>query len=153
MIGTFYHTWTFSYSMTDKIEIRTEILKIDDSLGIVFGIGIICTEDGAPYYDTQGDWISPEEMLKASADFMLESRIMDAMHEKEQTGDVVFAMPMTKDVATAFNMDLPKNDAGQSIEALMLCVKPHSEEELQKFRDGTYTGFSLEGMAIREPVE
>ena len=47
-------------------------------------------------------------MLKASADFMLESRIMDAMHEKEQTGDVVFAMPMTKDVATAFNMGLAK---------------------------------------------
>ena len=139
--------------MPDKIEIRTEILKVDDELGLVFGWGFICTEGGEDHHDTQEDNIPVGEMLKATADFMRDSRVMDANHQREQTGDVVFAMPMTKQIASAYNMDLPKNDDGRDVEGFMMCVKPHSDEELQKFKNGTYTGFSLDGEARRVPVQ
>ena len=139
--------------MAEKIEIRTEIAKVDDELGLVFGWGFICTEGGSPHHDTQGDFISEHEMLKASADFMRDSRVMDIQHDRQQAGDVVFAMPMTKEIASAYNMDLPRNDTGAEVTGFMLCVKPDSAEEFAKFQDGTYTGFSLEGSAIREAVE
>lgn len=139
--------------MTESKEIRSEILKVDDELGIVFGWGIVCELDGEPYFDTQDDYISESEMLAASADFMVKSREMDANHQRVQTGDVVFAMPMTKDVAAAYNMELPRNNDGQTVSGFMLAVKPHDDAELAKFKDGTYTGFSLEGMAIRERVD
>jgi len=153
VIAAFYHKSGPFRVMSNRIEVRTKIIKVDEALGLVFGWGFICTEDGAPHHDTQEDHISVEEMFKSTADFMLESRVMDSMHDQVQSGDVVYAMPMSRDVADAFNMELPRDDAGRALEGFMMCVKPHSEAELEKFRDGTYTGFSLEGLAEREPVE
>ena len=40
--------------MSESFELRAKILKVDDSLGLVFGWAIVCQEDGVPYYDVQG---------------------------------------------------------------------------------------------------
>jgi hypothetical protein len=52
----------------------TDLLKVDDSLGVVFGYAIVCREKDADgnwvdHYDTQGHHIPEDEMLKASVDF------------------------------------------------------------------------------------
>lgn len=52
----------------------TDILKVDDALGVVFGYAIVCREkndQGAwvDHYDTQGHHIPEDEMLKASVEF------------------------------------------------------------------------------------
>jgi hypothetical protein len=56
------------------IQATTDLLKVDDSLGVVFGYAIVCREkdtDGnwVDHFDTQGHYIPEDEMLKASIDF------------------------------------------------------------------------------------
>lgn len=128
----------------DQAEFRLQgqLLKVDDSLGLVFGYGIVCTEKGEPYYDTQGDHIPESAMLEAAADFMLKSRASTDMHARDDgkvvaDGTIVFAFPLTADVAKAFGIQTEKT-------GLMVAMKP-SAEVLAKFKDGTYTGFSIGG--------
>lgn len=125
------------------------VLKVDESLGLVFGWAIVCKEDGVDHFDTQGDHIPEEVMLKAAADFMGEiERVGADMHVWDQdgkpikTGAVVFAWPMTEDIAKA--MGFSGRNTG-----LMIAYKPDSPELLKRFRDGVYTGFSIGGSATK----
>lgn len=129
--------------MSEGFETRCSVLKVDDQLGLVFGFGIVCTRDGEPYYDTQGDHIPEESMVKAATDFMIHSRVSGDMHKAED-GQVVFAFPLTDDIAKAFGIQT-------STTGLLLAVKP-SEEVLGKFRSGEYTGFSIGGRRVEEEV-
>jgi hypothetical protein len=117
------------------------VLKVDDDLGLVFGWAIVSTEDGEPYYDTQGDWIPEDSMLKASADFMAHSRVLGDMHQTAEGGAVVFAFPMTAEIAKAFGLVTKTT-------GLMIGVKPASAETLAKFKSGEYSGFSIGGRRI-----
>lgn len=124
-----------------KKNINTKILKVDASLGLVLGYAIVCKEDGEDYYDTQGDHIPEDAMLKASAEFMLGKRVLGDMHKTAEGGTVVFAFPMTTDIAKAFGIEVKKT-------GLMIAVKPETEEMLKKYQDGTYTGFSIGGERV-----
>ena len=121
-----------------------EILKVDDSLGLVLGYGIICTEEGEDYFDLQGDHIPEDAMLKAATDFMLNSRKADTMHDFEEMGTVVFAWPMTEEIAKAYELDPVRT-------GLMIARKP-SDEVLEKFKSGEFTGFSIGGKRIKDEV-
>lgn len=137
--------------MADSFQTSFDILKIDDELGLVFGWGIICTkrapesETRAPYFDLQEDHIPPTAMLKAVTDFQLNSRIADDMHDGEQDGNVVFAFPLTEEVMKVFGIEC-------DTEGWMVAVKP-SAEVLAKFKDGTYTGFSIGGKRVTNTPE
>ncbi len=124
-------------------EIRTEITKIDDDLGLVLGFAMICKEDGEPYFDLQGDHIPESVMLKATLDFMENSRTLKEMHEGDGRGTVVFAWPMTQKIADAFGITTKKT-------GLMIGVRPDSEEMLNKFKLGELTGFSIGGFSTKE---
>ena len=131
--------------MTDtpaEVDLRAEVLKVDDSLGLVMGYAIVCKEAGEPYYDLQGDYITEEAMLKAALDFMEHSQVAKEMHAGDQTGTVVFAWPMTTDIAKAFGVQVEKT-------GLLIAVRP-DPDMLAKFRDGTYTGFSIGGQWLKE---
>ena len=99
--------------------------------------------NGEPYFDTQGDHIPEDAMLKAATDFMQHSRAAKEMHEGGQIGDIVFAFPMTEEIAKAFSIQTSQT-------GLMIAMKPDSSEALEKFRDGTYTGFSIGGFRVRD---
>ena len=120
-----------------------EVLKVDDSLGLVLGWAIVCTKGGDPYFDLQDDHIPEDAMLKASADFMQHSRVAKEMHSGEAAGSVVFAFPMTAEIAKAFGVET-------STTGLMIAMKPGSDEMLAKFRDGTLTGFSIGGFRLED---
>lgn len=131
--------------MTNKSELadlRAEVLKVDDALGLVMGYAIVCKEEGEPYYDLQGDYITEDAMLKAALDFMENSRVAKEMHDGNQTGTFVFAWPMTEDIAKAFDLKVKKT-------GLLIAVRP-DPDMLVKFRDGTYTGFSIGGHWLEE---
>lgn len=117
------------------------VLKVDAELGLVMGFAIVCTEEGAPYFDVQGDHIPDDSMLKAAADFMVNSRVAKEMHAGDQAGTVVFAWPLTADIAKAMGIETKRT-------GLMIAMKPASKEMLGKFADGTYTGFSIGGRRI-----
>ena len=114
------------------------VCKVDEALGLVFGFAIVSKVDGEDYFDSQGDNIPEDSMLKAATDFMLNSRVAKDMHDGDQIGSVVFAFPMTTDVAKA--LDIQTNKTG-----LLIGMKP-SADILAKYKSGEYSGFSIGGM-------
>lgn len=118
-----------------------EVVKVDEDLGLVMGFAIVCNEGGEPYFDVQGDHIPEDSMLKAALDFMENSRVAGEMHTGDDRGTVVFAWPMTADVAKAFGITIHRT-------GLMVALRPSDDAVLEKFRDGTYTGFSIGGKRI-----
>ncbi len=131
-------------AMDNDFEFRAKVEKVDESLGLVFGWGIICSEDGAEYFDTQGDTITEPAMLKAASDFMqTPNRISGEMHVVED-GSVVFAFPLTTEIAAAFGITCKRT-------GMLTALKP-SPPVLAKFVSGEYTGFSIGGVRELEEV-
>jgi hypothetical protein len=132
-------------NISKAFKIDTNICKVDDELGLVLGWAIICKQDGEEYFDLQGDHIPEYAMLKATTDFMLNSRMAKDMHKQGEEGvlpgSIVFAFPLTTEIAKSFNLET--NQTG-----LMIAMKPDSDEILEKFRTGEYTGFSIGGSRI-----
>lgn len=121
----------------------SELLKVNDELGLVFGFAILCKVDGEPYIDLQNDHVPEDAMLKAATDFMLHSQISGDMHARSDDkepipdGRVVFAFPLTEEIAKSLDIETQRT-------GLLIAMKP-SPEVLKKFKDGTYTGFSIGG--------
>lgn len=115
-----------------------KVIKVDESLGLVFGFAIICKEAGADYFDTQGDHIPEDAMLKAATDFMENSRVAKDMHQGDAVGPVVFCWPMTTDIAKAMGIETINT-------GLMIAMKP-PPDIVGKYKSGEYTGFSIGGV-------
>ena len=130
--------------MTDQLQ-TTSILKVDESLGLVFGFAIVCKEDGEDFFDLQADHIPEGVMLEGSFDFAKNSRVAKEMHTGGQIGDITFMFPLTSDIAKSLKIVTKYT-------GLLIAMKPDSPEVLQKFRDGEYTGFSIGGSAINVPL-
>jgi hypothetical protein len=124
----------------DQFEVGSNVVKVDSALGLVLGWAIVCKIDGEDYYDLQGDHITEAAMLEAATDFMLNKRVAKEMHTGDQVGDVVFAFPMTTEIAKSFGIEATQT-------GLLIAMKP-SEDVLAKFADGSYTGFSIGGKRI-----
>ena len=120
-----------------RIETRCKLLKVDESLGLVFGFAAISTIDGEPFFDSQGDYIPDDVLLKASVDFAENSRVAKEMHAGEQKGTVVFTFPLTAEVAKSLGIET-------KMTGLLIGMRP-TPEVFEKFQDGTYSGFSLGG--------
>lgn len=131
--------------MTDETTITGEAtyLKVNDELGLILGFAIVSTEDGEPHFDLQGDHIPEDAMMKAALDFMRNSRQAKEMHKGDAIGDVVFAFPLTDEVAKALEITTKRT-------GLLIGVKPDSDEALAKARAGEYRGFSIGGRRIRD---
>lgn len=82
-------------------------------------------------------------MLKASLDFMQGQRIVGDMHKEEEGGQVVFAFPMTTDIAKSLGIVTKTT-------GLLIAIKPKNQKTLEKFKDGTYNGFSIGGERITD---
>lgn len=127
--------------VTSKFD-KASVVKVDKSLGLVFGYAIVCKVDGADYFDLQQDHIPESAMLEAATDFMLHSRVAKEMHSGDEVGSVVFAFPLTADIAKA--LDISAKQTG-----LLIAMKP-SADVLGKFADGTYAGFSIGGSRVTD---
>ena len=128
--------------MSDTFQLRADVAKVDETLGLVMGYAIVCEEDGEPYFDLQGDHIPEDAMLKASLDFMARSQVAREMHSGDRAGSVVFAFPLTADIAKS--LDISPRKTG-----LLIAMRPDADM-LAKFRSGELTGFSIGGARIRD---
>lgn len=126
----------------EEFEIYTEVVKASDSLGLVFGWALISQEGGQPYIDQQGDNVTEEELLKASTQFMIDYRVADEMHDWTKKGMIVHSFPLTTDIAAALGIQSKRS-------GWMIAMKPEAAM-YEKFKDGTYKGFSIGGFANRE---
>lgn len=133
-------------SITEKAFLVT---KVDAELGIVFGWAVISKIRGEPYFDTQGDHIPEDAMLHAFAEYMQNSRIAGNMHRYagndarsvERIGEVIFGFPLTSDIAKVMGITSPTT-------GFMIGMRVTRKDVLDKFKDGTYTGFSIGGRRI-----
>ena len=116
---------------------KAQVVKVDSDLGLVFGFAIVSNVDGQPYFDVQGDHIPEDSMLKAATEFMENSRIAKEMHAGDPKGSVVFAFPLTAEIAKS--LDITTKQTG-----LLIAMRP-TAEVLTKFKEGIYTGFSIGG--------
>lgn len=126
------------YADISPVTNQVKLTKVDDSLGLVFGWAIVSKIGGQEYFDTQGHHIPEVVMLKAASEYMQNGAIAKEMHVGDEKGKVVFAFPMTADVAEAMGVRCDQT-------GLMIAMKPDNKAMLQKFRDGTYSGFSIGG--------
>lgn len=125
--------------MTESFEATTSICKVDDSLGLVFGYAMVCKINGEDHFDTQGHHIPEDTMLRTLTKFMDSGSIAKEMHTGEQVGKYLFAFPMTTEIAKSLGITVEQTGA-------LVAMKPDSDTTLQKFRDGTFTGFSIGGI-------
>lgn len=133
----------FSGCYVDDLVSASEILKVDEALGLVLGFAIVSKENGADHYDLQGHHIPEDVMLKGAAEFAASDRVSLDMHDPEGkvTGQVLFMFPLTTDVAKAFfGEDFEPKKTG-----LMIGMKPNNAETLRKFATGEFKGFSIGG--------
>lgn len=112
------------------------ILKMDEELGVAFGYAIVSKVENEDYYDLHGDHIPEDAMLKASCkfadEFMMEAR---EMHIDEYAGKILFAFPMTQEIAKSLDIKIKKS-------GLLIGMKP-DKRMLKKIKDGEYKGFSI----------
>lgn len=116
---------------------KASVVKVDANLGLVFGWGIVCTENGVDHYDLQGDHIPDDVMLTGTSDFMEHSGVAKEMHKGEQVGRIMHSFPLTADIAK--EMEIVSKKTGW-----MVAMKPGAAA-LAKFVSGEYRGFSIGG--------
>lgn len=130
--------------MADKIY-SAEVAKVNKDLGLVFGYAIVSKIGDEAYFDLHGDHIPEDVMLEAAHDFMKGDRTALEMHGGDSVGKIVFAYPMTKDIADSLGIQVEKT-------GLIIGMEPN-EEVLAKFDSGEYTGFSIGGTAAFKEID
>lgn len=120
-----------------------QVLKVDEGHGLVLGWAIVSKMDGADYYDLQEDHIPEDSMMSAAVDFMQSGAMAKEMHAGDGKGSILFAFPLTTDIAKAFGIETKTT-------GLMIAMRPDNAEMLAKFKDGTYTGFSIGGYRLED---
>lgn len=127
---------------------EAQVVKFNKTLGIVFGYAVVCKIAGEEYYDHHGDHIPEDSMLKASLAFMKSERVSGDMHGRDEDGlpiadgQVIFAFPMTQEIADSLGITVEKT-------GLLVAIQP-SPSVFAKFENGDYTGFSIGGRRIKD---
>ncbi len=128
--------------MDQRFETVCKVSEVDASRGLVFGYAIVCKEDGKDYFDLQDEHIPEDVMLDLATDFMRNSREAREMHGKEAIGSVLYALPMTTELAKSLGIQVKRT-------GLIIGMAPNAAA-MKKFVDGDYTGFSIGGVATYE---
>lgn len=122
-----------------------EVTEVNESLGIVFGWGMITDVNDQPYYDLDNQHINSDLMVKATSDFMVSDRVSNDSHTTSDIGVVVHSFPLSKEIANSMGIF-------SNISGWMVGVKP-TADILAKFVSGEYTGFSIEGSGTLKDEE
>ena len=132
--------------MSKSFSKDAEVFKVDRDLGLLMGFGVVTKINGEDYVDVQGDHIDERGLTEAAMDFMdLDDRPVLEMHEGEPIGKVLFAFPLTSDVAR--NIGIESSRYG-----LLIGVRVDDDDVLARFDSGEFTGFSLGGERVLDEV-
>lgn len=114
------------------------IMKADEEQRMVWGWASVVTEKGEPVVDRQGDIISPDEMVKAANEFMLDVRTAKAMHDGDKIGEVVHSMPLTNELAKSLGLETDR-------EGWAIAMKIHDDGVWERVKSGELKAFSIGG--------
>lgn len=137
---------------TDKKDVlkgRIDIKKADDDKQYAFGwANVAVRTDGEQIIDYQKDLVDPDVLENAAYNFVEFYREAGEMHERGGAGVLIESVVFTKEKLKAL---------GLSDDALPIgwWVGFHvtDDDVWQKVKDGTYNMFSIEGQAVRVPVD
>jgi len=121
------------------------VTDVNETLGIVFGWGMVTDINNEPYYDLDNQHIPADLMVKATSSFMESARISNDSHTPVDIGVVVHSFPLSSEIAKSMGIT-------SSINGWMVGVKPEPDI-LAKFASGEYKGFSIEGSGKLEDDE
>ncbi len=125
---------------------EVSVTEVDQSLGIVFGWGMVTDINNEPYYDLDNQHIPSDLMVKSTSVFMETARVSNDSHTPVDIGVVVHSFPLSTEIAKS--MGITSNISGW-----MVGVKPDADT-LAKFVSGEYKGFSIEGSgALKDDEE
>lgn len=128
-----------------KTQFKANIIKTDQDERLVWGWAYVSTINGEISLDHSGEYIKPEELVKAATNFMLDVRVAKAMHKGDKVGEVVHSMPITKELADSLGIQTER-------EGWVLCMKIHDESVWQQVKSGKLSAFSIGGRALKESL-
>jgi len=125
------------------------VAKADEERHMVFGWASVATlADGSTVEDYQKDILDIDELEEAVYQYVLYFRDGGEMHQRRGVGVLVESVVFTPAKLEA--MGIPE---GTLPNGWWLGLKITDDDVWAKVKDGTYTMFSIEGEATREPVE
>lgn len=122
--------------------IRSQVLKFIEDQQLVYGWAYVSTLKGELSLDHSGEYIKPEELVKAATNFMLDARVAKAMHTGSQIGEIVHSLPVTNEIASSLGLNTDK-------EGWIICVKVHDPDVWEQVKSGKLSAFSIGGRALR----
>ena len=125
-----------------------KVLKFDAERQYVFGwASVAITKDGHQVEDLQGDLIDVDDLEQAAYDFARDYRSTGVMHQGDVVGQMIESFMVTPDKLEA--MGLPPDALPQGH---WVGFHIPDAEIFGKIRDGSFSGFSIQGDAVREEV-
>jgi hypothetical protein len=144
-----------------KIVKVNDVLNVDVEHGLVFGYAIVSKtresfdDELEDYYDLNVDQdgvhkgkkvpecITEDAMFKAAVDAAEAGTQLpgDEQHAGPDVGSYYFMFPVTEEIAKSLDWQVKKT-------GLVVGYHPGDDDVLTKFKDGTYTGFSITGERV-----
>lgn len=139
---------------TNKLVKVNEVLSVDNDHGLVIGFAIVSTLDGEPYFDLNIDHdgvhkgervpehIPDDAVLEAYVDVRKSESALpgNVMHAGPDSGIYYDLFPLTAEIAKALEITTKRTG--------LLCIYKPEADVLAKFKNGTFTGFSIEGARV-----
>lgn len=125
------------------------VMKSDDERRLVFGWANVAVRvDGEQIIDWQQDAIDTADLENAAYEYVAQFGTAGEMHRRGGIGRVIESVVFTKEKADALGIPpdiLP--------EGWWIGFKITDDEVWEKIKSGEYSMFSIEGKAVREPME
>lgn len=135
------------YMPDHKIELISDFTKVDAEQRVAYGWANIITKGGEPVLDVQGDIIEPEELVKATTDFMRSiGRFAKEMHQGGPIGHVTHSFPLTYEIAKSLGIETKD-------EGWLVGVYIANDEVWNKVKKGELKSFSIGGVGQRRAIE
>lgn len=126
-----------------------QIAKANDDQNLVFGwANVALKADGNIPLDWQGDVIPPQVLESAAYQFVLKYRETGERHMGDCVGYLVESMMFTKEKMQT--LGIPE---GTLPEAWWIGFYIPDDDVYAKVKSGQYRMFSIEGRAMRNPIE
>ncbi len=145
---------TQTYNQITKARARERprelaVMKSDDERRLVFGWANVSVRvDGEQIVDWQQDAIDTADLEKAAYEYVANFGAAGEMHRRGGVGRVIESIVFTKEKAGA--LGIPPDALP---EGWWIGFKITDDEVWEKIKSGEYRMFSIEGKAIREPME
>ena len=125
---------------SSKFDRQVKITKSDSDRRLVYGIVL-----EPEVVDAHNDVVSIDEIENAAHNYLIKSRMIGDQHSKPAKADIVesYIAPTDLDIG------------GQQIKkgSWVMVTKVHDDGMWSGIKKGAYTGYSIGGYAVKEPIE